>query len=308
MAYVANRFDSVYGVSTKVFSEIKMRFPDFRPRKLLDFGSGPGTSSWAASQIWPSINRYLLVEPSESMTDISIQLLEGFPVERRRFLHQGHRSTYDLVVCSFSLSDLENDNSRRIHLRSLWEHVAPGGMIVLIEPGNPFGFKIIRQSRTLLLDIAEEGDKYSPKILAPCPHIHQCPMANKSWCHFIQRVELSYNLTPQQYRNKNWKNSKFSYLVVSKGDVPEIELDEDHPNKGLKWSRLIRQPLKRGGHVIIDSCNPDGQASRRIVSKKHGKDIYTAARKSTWGDLFYFDRVVEDKNKLRRNWKGHLNK
>jgi ribosomal protein RSM22 (predicted rRNA methylase) len=29
-----------------------------------------------------------------------------------------------------------------------------------------------------------------------------------------------------------------------------------------QWGRLIRQPIKKGGHVLLDSCGGDGEAKR----------------------------------------------
>lgn len=55
----------------------------------------------------------------------------------------------------------------------------------------------------------------------------------------------------------------------------------------LERSLMIdRQPLKKGGHVILDSCGGDGEAKRHIVSKSNGKILYTSARKSRWGDVY----------------------
>ena len=44
---------------------------------MLDFGSGPGTAIWSASQIWESIKDILSVEPSQGMTKVSEQILKG---------------------------------------------------------------------------------------------------------------------------------------------------------------------------------------------------------------------------------------
>lgn len=57
----------------------------------------------------------------------------------------------------------------------------------------------------------------------------------------------------------------------------------------------------------MDTCLPNGQVERLIVSKKHGQELYTAARKSTWGDMFYVDQLVEAEVKAaenpRRKWR-----
>jgi len=63
------------------------------------------------------------------------------------------------------------------------------------------------------------------------------------------------------------------------------------------WSRVIRPPMKRRGHVIIETCEPDGTLEKRTVAKSHGtvfgigRDGYRRARKTKLGDLFPFNDV-----------------
>ena len=52
------------------------------------------------------------------------------------------------------------------------------------------------------------------------------------------------------------------------------------------WPRLIRAPMKRNKHVILDMCTPDGTFERRTVPKSHGKVIYRDARHAFWGNLW----------------------
>ncbi|KAG0302488.1 37S ribosomal protein S22 [Dissophora globulifera] len=52
------------------------------------------------------------------------------------------------------------------------------------------------------------------------------------------------------------------------------------------WSRIIMPPLKKDGHVVIDTCAADGYLERIIIPKSQGKIPYRDARKAMWGDLF----------------------
>jgi ribosomal protein RSM22 (predicted rRNA methylase) len=292
-AYVAHRVPGIYGCNYRVLHEIKVRFPDFQPKVVLDFGSGPGTAVWAARELWPDIKEFHVVEPSEAMTEVSKVLLDGFPVFRRKFLQEGKLVTAQLVVASYSLSELVSDATRRSILRELWSFVAPGGILVVIEPGTPVGFKIIRAARSLLLQLTNNHHpQLTPQIVAPCPHALSCPMAQNSWCHFVQRIQRIAVLKHSKSRaTVNWENEKFSYLIFSKGFLP-VAFPEGHPNRDLQWSRLTRQPLKRKGHIIIDVCAPEGQLKREIITKKHTKEIFKAAKKAFWGDMFFLDRIV----------------
>lgn len=46
LVYLMGRFAPEYAVLVKIFSEIKQRDPDFKPKSLFDFGSGVGTGTW----------------------------------------------------------------------------------------------------------------------------------------------------------------------------------------------------------------------------------------------------------------------
>ena len=52
-AYAATRLPACYSVLVKVFEELRLRLPELQPRRMLDFGSGPGTAIWAACQVGP---------------------------------------------------------------------------------------------------------------------------------------------------------------------------------------------------------------------------------------------------------------
>ena len=68
------------------------------------------------------------------------------------------------------------------------------------------------------------------------------------------------------------------------------------------WSRVIRPPQKRRGHVIIETCEPNGELEKRIVAKSHGtvfgigKEGYRRARKTRLGDLWSYADVKKKTN------------
>lgn len=309
MAYVAHRVPGIYSCNYRVLSEIQRRLPDFHPTRMLDFGSGPGTTTWAASQVFHSLKRYVLVEPSDSMVAVSSKILDEFPVERRRFLHQGTVNPVDLIVASYSLSELATDNNRRQHVRSLWEMLNPGGVLAIIEAGTPIGFKVVRAARSNLLEMRAGDPNLDPSIIAPCPHSTTCGMSAESWCHFVQRVERTDILRASKSASSSWENEKFSYVAFVKGPQTPLPFPPESPNIGLPEARLIRQPIKRGGHVLIDACMPTGPVKRSTVAKRDGKLMYKSARKSAWGDVFFFDRLPpkkDAKEKTRFWWSEEI--
>jgi ribosomal protein RSM22 (predicted rRNA methylase) len=62
------------------------------------------------------------------------------------------------------------------------------------------------------------------------------------------------------------------------------------------WSRLVRPPSKRSGHIILDLCTPAGSLQRITVAASHvkllGPSSYRMARKARWGDAWPHPAVV----------------
>ncbi len=192
--------------------------PAFAPKSMLDFGSGPGTAVWSACSVWPNdIKRILAVEPSSGMYDLAQKVLEGLPVRWQRYLfqtpepipnqqtvtHPSEELRFDLVVCSYVLSELSSNKVRRQAVRALWKTVEPGGVLVMVDAGTPLVFRQLRDLRTMLLRDAENEEAVhvaqgKPILIAPCAHSDECPMGANSWCHFVQRVER----TPLQLASK----------------------------------------------------------------------------------------------------------
>lgn len=53
VGYAAARLPACYAVAHRVFQELSTRLPSFQPQTMLDFGAGPGTAIWAATDVSP---------------------------------------------------------------------------------------------------------------------------------------------------------------------------------------------------------------------------------------------------------------
>eukprot|EP01132_Coremiostelium_polycephalum_P005616 gene5616-6988_t len=315
LAYIAHRMPGVYGCIKRVFHEISTRFPSFKPDSMLDFGSGPGTALWAAKDVWgQSISKYEAVEPSSFMIDVAKKMLEGqtnnmkwsqfMPTRPSGPNSAAHWESQqkDLVVASYVLSELPDAETRSRVVIDLWEQVKPSGVLVLLEPGTPVGFGIIKEMRQMVLDLpsSQVGKRtLKAQVLSPCPHSGQCPMGNLSWCHFSQRVvrPVFQKLAKGSVNSVPFEDEKYSYIVLTKvteSSIPsQLEKQETIYGNSLEpkqlWSRLVDPPYKRGGHVIMDVCTPEEDIRRVTVAKSHGKQMYREARKSFWSDGFIID-------------------
>jgi SAM-dependent methyltransferase len=121
---------------------------------------------------------------------------------------QGRR--YDLVTAGYVLGELRGEAERRRCVDELWRRTAPGGVLLLLEPGTPAGAGHIQAARRQLLEAARgaegtqqqqqgqqqqgqgEAGGASAHVVAPCPHDGRCPLESRTaWCHFVQRFQAS---------------------------------------------------------------------------------------------------------------------
>ncbi|XP_078064566.1 ribosome assembly protein METTL17, mitochondrial, partial [Mustelus asterias] len=157
--YVAARLDGGYAVVTRVLHEIKKRVPEFRPRTLLDFGSGTGTVTWASRVAWgESLREYLCVDNSPAMHQVAEFLMRGGSdvdteqvsgVYFRHFLPVSPKVKFDLVVSAFSLSELPSLAERLRVVETLWRKTE--NFLVLIENGTKDGHQILMEARDAVL-------------------------------------------------------------------------------------------------------------------------------------------------------------
>mmetsp|Transcript_711 Transcript_711/g.1067 ORF Transcript_711/g.1067 Transcript_711/m.1067 type:complete len:189 (+) Transcript_711:734-1300(+) len=83
---------------------------------------------------------------------------------------------------------------------------------------------------------------------------------------------------------------------LASSDANELGLELVQGKNLNSWGRLVRPPIKKKGHVILDFCSGknmgqgDGQIIRHRVSKsvmsRVAPGAYTAARKARWGGLW----------------------
>jgi ribosomal protein RSM22 (predicted rRNA methylase) len=44
-------------------------------------------------------------------------------------------------------------------------------------------------------------------------------------------------------------------------DEDPAALEEDMRREAYQWPRLVYPPLKRSGHVVMDTCHPNGEST-----------------------------------------------
>lgn len=162
-SYMAGRLPANLSALRYVFSEIRREEPDFEPKTLFDYGSGVGTTIWAADETWKRpFDEIFCVDLNENMNDLSRELLAKGTTHCddilprmffRQFLPVKHRPGYDLVVSAFNLLDYPDTRTRINLVENLWKKT--DGMLVLIETGSKAGFGAIMEARNFLLQISK---------------------------------------------------------------------------------------------------------------------------------------------------------
>ncbi|MBA4750132.1 MAG: hypothetical protein H2057_05890 [Alphaproteobacteria bacterium] len=262
LSYLATRMPSTYAALCAVLSFV----PDLdQMTSLLDLGSGPGTVLWALKGKAP-LQKATLVEQDSDLLSLSKDLWEedaalSVTHQKENLLSYQSTEPADLVTISYVWGEL--DPTRRFEfLEKVYENTLQ--YLVLVEPGTPHHYQGLLEARAFLL---EKG----AQMVAPCPHAGMCPLKAPDWCHFSVAVKREALHRQVKEAHHPFELEKYSYLIVSK------------QNRDLPQGRLVRPPLKRSGHVILDVCDASGALIRKTVTKKD-KHLYQAFKKKEWGD------------------------
>ena len=269
-AYAGYRMPATYAAVHAVLAEAAVRAPGFEPRTQIDVGGGTGAAVWAAAEVWPSLDRCVVVEQVAGAIGLGKRLAAQASLEavrsaewRRGLVDPASPSPDgDLVTLSYVLGELP-DRSRDDVVRWL---AGRARAVALIEPGTPAGYERIRAARARLI---EEG----LHVVAPCPHDGECPIEpGRDWCHFATRLPRSGLHRRLKAGTLGFEDEKFAYVVAGR-------FTPERPD-----ARIIRHPKKHKGWVALDLCTAsEGLKPGVAVSKKQGP-AYRAARDAEWGD------------------------
>lgn len=271
LIYLLARLPQTTLVLQQVLRSLQEVVPE--ARHFCDFGAGPGNLVWALGALNWSYNSIQLVERDEPMRELGAALLDEAPHYERRKLTWHARldekvlRAIDVSVASYSLGEVQ-ESLRKTIVSELWKQSRYG--MVIIEPGTPQGFSVIRSLRAQLID---EG----AVIQVPCTHEQACPMPPKDWCHFKLNCKRPSFLRQVKNSTLGYEEENYSYVVAVKAsEMPSV-------SKARPYGRVVRPPLKRSGHVSLDLCASTG-IERMTVSKKDG-ELYKESRKLSLGDV-----------------------
>lgn len=257
LAYLGARMPATYAAIHKVLQNLPPC------DHILDLGAGPGTASWAAADIFLSLKKITLIEKSREAIALgqSLAKFSSHPaLQNGQWLHQSLTESIpsaDAAILSYVLNEISDAASI---VERCWKAVHT---LVIIEPGTPKGFHIIRKVRQQLIDLQAH-------LIAPCPHAFACPIQGADWCHFSARVERTRLHRLLKEGSLGHEDEKFSYLIASK-------------TPGTPFSaRIVRHPQKNSGHVRLTLCTEEGKLEEKVVTRKD--KAYRQARDAEWGE------------------------
>ncbi len=273
LAYLAARMPAIFQVNQLVGLELRRCAPELAVRSVLDLGCGPATATLAAAQVFGGLEAATLVDRDAQWLRLSERILAAADARlaaSSRFAALDLRlpiglGEHDLIVISYALGELATPLTGIVVERA-WALARRA--IAVIEPGTPRGFSTILAARDAL--IAADGT-----IVAPCTHAGRCPLDGRDWCHFDTRVDRTQQHQRVKAGTLPYEIEKYSYVIAAKR-VPE---------ENRRAARIIKHPLKRSGHVILDLCTAESAAQRIVISRRD-KDLYRQARAAKWSDLW----------------------
>lgn len=260
-AYAAARLPATFAAIRAAMQAI----PDFAPVSMLDVGAGSGAAAWAATARWPSIVDCTLLDADPKMLTVGRQLRAADPRRptgewnwQTADIRAAQFGEHDLVVAGYALGEL--DPSPRIAAaQAMW--AATTGALLIVEPGTPVGFAVVRELRDALIGSGAA-------LTAPCPHERECPMSGADWCHFSTRVQRSALHRQVKGAELSYEDEKFSYVAFTRHAPDRVP------------GRVLRHPGRPPKRVELVACT-DAGLRNITIGKSHPE--YRAAKKLTWG-------------------------
>ncbi len=270
LAYAITRLPATYAACAAALGEAARMAPGFAPASLLDAGVGTGAASWAALETWPGVRTAAWLDSNPAFLALAARFAAQGPpalrqaqAQRVDLLSSAPWPKADLVLASYALAEIAADRQVALVI-ALW--AACDGVLALVEPGTPAGYRRILTARAALIDAGAD-------ILAPCPHAQACPLVGEDWCHFSVRLPRSRDHRLAKGAEVPFEDERFSYLIAARPTVAAI----------ARMPRVIAPPQVGKPGIALKLCTPAGL--ERWVVGKRDKTAFAVTRRLDWGDV-----------------------
>ena len=249
VAYLVTRMPATYASAYVTLGEL----PDgLRVESILDVGAGTGAASLAAHARYPGA-KITMMERNAALAKEARAMLPGSEAIAADAARIEHFPERDLVIAAYSLGEI----GANVALR-LWQSTRVA--LVIVEPGTPKGFALIRAIRSELLAAGAH-------MAAPCPGAMACPMVEPDWCHFAARVERSSLHRRLKGGELGYEDEKYSYVAFTREPV------------ALPAARIVRRPQHHPGWIELQTCTTAGLRTRAGRQAGSGSVPRGAARR-----------------------------
>lgn len=187
---------------------------------------------------------------------------------------QQPRKLYDLIIATNTLLPITEFHKRKYQVENLWSLLNPkGGILLLIEKGNPLGFEAIAAARSQILKhfISSPGSETTPnhrekgvndpvnivkekgQIIAPCTNHEECPMyiegpglpKRRDFCRFKQRyTRPPYMQRIVQANKADHEDAEYSFVAVRRGKDARLPQGEKVIQPTLEDFDLTTTPVQ----------------------------------------------------------------
>lgn len=263
IAYAAVRMAATFAAVSKALELSLARF-NGEINSVLDVGAGTSSGAIAAARLTGCEN-ITCIEREENMLALGKELCETAGVSADWVKYDiaerygiGLSKRFDLVICSYCLNELPEVQRERA-VKSLAD--AAEKLLVIVDPGTPFSFGEMKQTRQRLIERGLE-------IAAPCPHENDCPLPEDDWCHFTARAQRSKLHKLLKNADAPYEDEKFCFVAAARGEFTPC------------GARILRKPLVQSGMITLTLCESDGIKTETITKKS---PLFKAARKAVHG-------------------------
>lgn len=250
-AYLVTRMPATYAAARMVLGEVGARIGEVRT--ILDVGAGAGAASIAAREVFPKAS-ITMIEREPAMAAAARRFVPDAELIADDVARMAALPPHDLVIACYSFGEFGG------RAASLW--AAARRAFVLVEPGTPRGFALVRAVRGELLEAGAH-------MVAPCPGGGPCPLADPDWCHFGARVERSALHRRIKGGELGYEDEKFSYVALAREPV------------ATAGARVLRRPRQQPGLIVLETCTAGGLRTERVGRRE--RERFRAARKVSWG-------------------------
>ncbi len=266
-AYLATRLPATFAAVRASLESAAELMPAFEPTSLLDVGAGPGTALWAASDCWPTIASATMLEASQSIRKVGVELsahssvgnVEWRAADAAKSLEADKA---DLVTLAYVLDELSPAEGLAL-VERLW--AVTSGLLVIVEPGTPAGWRRMMAVRSRVIELGAH-------LAAPCPHSQSCPIVEPDWCHFSRRVARSRLHRLTKRGEVPWEDEKYIFLAASRMPAEAFH------------ARVLAPARGGSGKVHLKLCQKNGSIDEKLLTKRDG-ELFKTARRADWGDV-----------------------